>query len=148
MVISALAGRTQRIIVRESETYLLAIALVIYSILSGWSEPVIGIRVIPGKSTKVKSGHVWEYTLSTIGLSTIFLLVPQILSVKNSIVLLTSLKSVNYLLGTSSNFAQGCIFSEAWLSLNSKGLLVTTPSPRGKKSKPTMLSRTLDLPAL
>lgn len=126
----------------------MAIALVIYSILSGWSEPLIGIRVIPGKSTSVRSGQVWEYTLKTIGLSTIFLLVPQTLSVKNSIVLLTSLKSVNYLFGTSSNLAQGWIFSEAWLSLNSKGLLVTTPSPRGKKSKPTMLSRTLDLPAL
>lgn len=77
-----------------------------------------------------------------------FLLVPQTLSVKNSIVLFTSLKSVNYLFGTSSNFAHGWIFSEAWLSLSSNGLLVTTPSPRGKKSKPTILSRTLDLPAL
>lgn len=104
--------------------------------------------MIPGKSTNVRSGHVWEYTLSTIGLSIIFLLVPQTLSVKNSIVLLTSLKSVNCLLGTSSNFAQGYIFSEEWLSLSSKGLLVTTPSPRGKKSKPTILSKTLDLPAL
>ena len=28
-----------------------------------------------------------------------------------------------------------------WTSLNYNGLLVTTPEPRGKKSKPTMFSR-------
>lgn len=56
--ISALAGKTQRIIVLESPTYLCAIFLVIYSMLSGWSEPAIGILVIPGRSTIVKSGHV------------------------------------------------------------------------------------------
>ena len=58
VVISALAGNTHKIIVLESVTYLLHIALVIYSIFSGWSEPAIGILVIPGKSTKVRSGHV------------------------------------------------------------------------------------------
>ena len=60
VVISTLAGITQRIIVLESETYLLAIALVICSMFSGWSEPAMGIRVIPGRSTSVKSGHVGE----------------------------------------------------------------------------------------
>jgi hypothetical protein len=60
VVISTLAGITHKIIVRVSLTYLLAIALVIYSIFSGWSEPAIGILVIPGKSTRVKSGHVGE----------------------------------------------------------------------------------------
>lgn len=56
--ISALAGKTQRMMVLESLTYLEAIALVIYSMLSGWSDPAIGILVIPGRSTIVKSGHV------------------------------------------------------------------------------------------
>ena len=93
--------------VRGSPTYLCAIALVIYSILSGQSDPDIGILVIPGRSTKVRSGHVWENTDKTIGLSMIFLLVPQILSVKKSIVSLTSAKLVNFLFGTSSNLAQG-----------------------------------------
>ncbi len=37
----------------------------------------------------------------------IFLLVPQTLSVKKSIVSLTSAKLVNFLFGTSSNLAQG-----------------------------------------
>ena len=60
VVISTFAGSTHKIIVLESLTYLLAIALVIYSILSGWSDPAIGIRVIPGKSTSVRSGHVGE----------------------------------------------------------------------------------------
>ena len=105
VVISALAGNTHRIIVRESATYRLAIALVICSILSGWSDPAMGILVIPGKSTKVRSGHVFEYTVSTIGLSTIFLLFPHILSVRKSIVDFTSAKSVNFLPGTSSNLA-------------------------------------------
>lgn len=109
VVISALAGRTQRMIVLGSLTYLWAIPLVIYSILASW--PSIGILVIPGKSIMVKSGHVWEYTVNTIGLSTIFLVLPAILSVKNSIVDFTSRKSVNFLPGTSSNLAHGIIFS-------------------------------------
>ena len=64
MVISTLAGRVHRIMVLESETYLLAIDLVIYSMFSGWSEPAIGILVIPGKSTMVRSGHVGEKIVS------------------------------------------------------------------------------------
>ena len=76
-----------------------------------------------------------------------FLLLPQILSVKKSMVYFTSAKFVNFLLGTSSNLAHGSILSAAWLSLNSRGLLVTTPSPLGKKSKPTIDSSTEDLPA-
>ena len=82
-----------------------------------------------------------------MGLSMIFLLLPQTLSVKKSIVDLTSAKSVNFLFGTSSNFAHGSIFSCEWFSLSSSGLLVTTPSPLGRKSKPTIDSRTDDLPA-
>ena len=77
----------------------------------------------------------------------IFLLLPQIFSVKKSIVLFTSLKSVNFLFGTSSNLAHGTIFSLEWFNLSSNGLLVTTPSPRGKKSSPTIDSSTDDLPA-
>lgn len=60
VVISAFAGKVHRIIVLESLTYLCAIARVICSMLSGWSEPAIGILVIPGKSTRVRSGQVWE----------------------------------------------------------------------------------------
>ena len=56
--------------------------------ISGY--PSIGILVIPGKSTNVKSGHVCEYTDRTRGLSTIYLFVPQTLSVKKFIVSFTS----------------------------------------------------------
>ena len=61
--------------------------------------------MIPGKSTKVRSGQVFEKIVNTIGLSMIFLLLPHTLSVRNSMVDLTSLKSVNFLFGTSSNLA-------------------------------------------
>lgn len=88
VVISALAGRTQRIIVLGSPQYLAAIFLVTFSI-SG-SCPAIGILVIPGKSTMVRSGHVCEKIFRTIGLSMIFLFYPHILSVKKFIVSLTS----------------------------------------------------------
>ena len=44
-------------------------------------------------------------------LSTIFLVVPATLSVRNSIVDFTSAKSVNLLPGTSSNLAHGTIYS-------------------------------------
>ena len=93
VVKSALAGHTARMMVLESDTYLCAIARVIYSILSGWSEPAMGIRVIPGKSISVRSGQVGEYTVNTIGLSIIFLLFPHTLSVRKSMVCLTSWKS-------------------------------------------------------
>jgi len=43
----------------------------------------------------------------------IFLLLPHTLSVRKSIVDLTSAKSVNFLFGTSSNFAHGTIYSLA-----------------------------------
>ena len=76
-----------------------------------------------------------------------FLLLPHTLSVRKSIVDLTSAKSVNFLFGTSSNLAHGTIYSLAWFKRNSKGLLVTTPSPLGKKSSPTIDSNTDDFPA-
>jgi hypothetical protein len=88
VVISALAGRTQRMIVRGSPQYLAAMFFVTFSI-SG-SYPAIGILVIPGKSTMVRSGHVCEKILRTIGLSIMFFYCPQILSVKKLIVSLTS----------------------------------------------------------
>jgi len=147
VVISAFAGSTVRMMVLESDTYLWAIALVIYSMLSGWSEPAIGILVIPGKSTMVRSGQVCENTVNTIGLSMMFFDLPQILSVKKLMVSFTSLKLVNFLFGTSSNLAQGSMFSVLWFNLSSRGRLVTTPSPLGKKSRPTIDSSTEDLPA-
>lgn len=47
--------------------------------------------------------------INTIGLSMMFLDLPQTLSVKKSMVYLTSAKFVNFLFGTSSNFAQGSV---------------------------------------
>ena len=76
----------------------------------------------------------------------IFLLLPHTLSVKNSIVCFTSWKLVNFLFGTSSNLAHGSP-SVVWLSLSSRGLLVHTPSPLGRQSRPIILSSTDDLPA-
>ena len=100
VVISALAGTTQRIIVLESAQYLSTIVRVIYSIFSAW--PAIGISVIPGKSIRVKSGQVCEYIFKTMGLSTIPLLLPQTLSVRSSIVYLISSILKNFLFGISS----------------------------------------------
>jgi hypothetical protein len=53
-----LAGQTQSIIVLGSLQYLSTIFLVTYSMLSTY--PAIGMRVIPGKSIRVRSGHVCE----------------------------------------------------------------------------------------
>ena len=83
--ISALADITQSMIVLGSETYLVAMDLVIYSILFGWSEPASGILVIPGKSTRVRSGQVCENIFNTIGLSTIPFFAPATLSVNTLI---------------------------------------------------------------
>ena len=130
-----------------SLTYLWAMARVIFSMLSGWS--AMAIRVIPGKSIRVRSGQVWEYTCRTMGLSMMFLLLPQSLSVRPLILSRTSEKFVNLRPGISSGkMPYGLMSSETWLRRSSRGLLVTTPSPRGKKSRPTIDSRTEDLPAL
>jgi len=72
--------------------------------------------VIPGRSTRVKSGVSLEKIFKTIGLSTIPLFLPATLSVKVSIIFLTSLKSKNFLPLTSLNSAQG--FSAAILKLS------------------------------
>ena len=105
VAISLFAAMTHKIIVKGSSAYLLAISFVICSIFFGWSP--IGTLVTPGKSTKVRSGHVCEYTFNTIGLSTIFLFVLHISSVKASMVSLTFIKSVNLVPFLSSKIAHG-----------------------------------------
>ena len=146
VVISALAGTTQRMIVLESAQYLSTIVLVIYSMFSAW--PAIGMRVIPGRSISVRSGHVCEYTFNTMGLSTIPLLFPHTLSVSPLILSLTCCMSKNFYPGSSSEkMAHGFTFSLRWFKRNSSGRLVQTPSPLGRKSRPTIVSRTEDFPA-
>ena len=146
VVISALAGTTQRMIVLESEMYLSTMPLVICSIFSAC--PAIGIRVIPGKSISVRSGQVCEYTFRTMGLSTIPLLAPQTLSVRPSMFSLTFYMSKNFYPGISSEkIAHGFAFSFKWFRRSSRGLLVHTPSPLGRKSRPTIVSKTEDFPA-
>jgi len=119
-----------------------------------------GIRVIPGKSIKVKSGHVFEYIFSFMGIFIMFFLVPASLSVKSSIVFFTNSKSKNFLSFISSNSAYGLIDSlyGICMSLSSKGLLVTTPfkiyficcltSPLGRQFIPIIDSSTDDFPEL
>ena len=145
VAISLFAAITHNIIVKGSSTYLLAMSFVICSMFFGWSP--MGTLVTPGKSTKVKSGQVCEYTFKTIGLSIIFLLVLQTSSVNASIVSLTFTKSVNFVPFLSSKIAHGSP-ELIWHKRNSNGLRVTTPSPRGKKSRPTIDSNTDDLPEL
>ena len=57
------------------------------------------------------------------------------------------MKSVNLTPFLSSKIAHGSPWL-MWHNLNSNGLLVTTPSPRGRKSNPTIDSNTEDLPEL
>lgn len=73
--------------------------------LLGWSDPFKGILVIPGKSTKLKSGHEHEKILKIIGSLIIPFLIPASLSVKSLIFCLTSSKSKYYLSLSSSNIA-------------------------------------------
>ena len=71
----------------------------------------MGIRLIPGKSIRVRSGHVLEHILSIIGMLTIFLFFPATNSVNSKIFSLTILKSVNLESFISSNVAYGEICS-------------------------------------
>lgn len=76
-----------------------------------------------------------------------FLFVPATLSVKISICSLTLSKSVNFLSGTSPNWPHGTrLGSCSCTNQSSKGLRVTTPDPLGKKSIPTIDSKTEDFP--
>jgi hypothetical protein len=54
----------------------------------------MGIRVRPGRSIIVKFGQLEEYISNMIGLSIIFLRVPQILLVNNYMLYLTLVKLV------------------------------------------------------
>ena len=59
------------------------------------------------------------------------------------------MKSVNFLLGFSSKTAQGFTLpsdSDKCIRRSSRGLLVTTPEPLGRKSSPTMFSNKEDFP--
>ena len=60
---------------------------------------------------------------------------------------LTLMKSVNLTPFRSSKTAQGSP-EFIWHKRSSNGRRVTTPSPRGKKSKPTIDSKTEDFPEL
>ena len=76
-----------------------------------------------------------------MGLSLMFLFDLQTSSVKASMVSLTLMKSVNLTPFRSSKTAQGSP-EFIWHKRSSNGLRVTTPSPLGKKSKPTIDSKT------
>jgi hypothetical protein len=90
-----------------------------------------------------------------MALSTIPFSLPAILSVYASMAVLISSKlKYFFYLSSSGNTPYG--FEVAYLNqnvrfgtctiLNSSGLLVTTPEPLGKKSRPTMFSKSDDLP--
>lgn len=83
-----------------------------------------------------------------MALSTIPLSLPAILSVYASIVVLISSKlKYFFYLSSSGNTPYGFeVGLLTWTILNSSGLLVTTPEPLGKKSRPTMFSKSDDLP--
>ena len=132
--ISTLPMTTQRIIVLGSSIYLAHRLVVISSMLSGWSEPFTGTLVIPGKSTKLKSGTFLEYTVRIIGLSIIPLLLPASFSVNYSIFRHTSEKSSIFSSLLLSNIEYGLSAEIEWISLSSRGLLVHIPYPLGKKS--------------
>lgn len=116
--------------------------------------------VKPGRSTSVKLRTCGEYILRLMGDRLIPLLLPAILAVSFSISRFTSWKSVNLRFGIWWNSAHsGCVATLAavWgseelsspgtlISCRMSGLRVTIPLPRGRKSRPTIFSRTEDLP--
>lgn len=73
--------------------------------------------------------------------------VPASLSVYSIIFYRIYLKSFIFSRLLISNIPYGSSTSIAWTNLNSKGLLVTVPSPLGKKSYPTIDSNNELLPA-
>ena len=147
----------------------MAIYLVTFSMSCFWSEPLRGIRVMPGRSTRVRSGQFWLWMVRRIGSGMIPLIWKTTFVFTRNFVgkflyflfhysevcvfyiffIVKYLKYLAYFKEMSCT-AQGVIFSVpgTWTSRNSRGLLVTTPSPRGRKSSPTMDSKRELLPLL
>ena len=104
--------------------------------------------VNPGKSTKVKSKTSGLQIRRDMGSLLTPLFCPATRNVSCSISFRTSWKSVN-LLSTWRNWAhsvqvEGIESAEGsrtgvWTSCRTRGLRVTIPWPRGKKSRPTIL---------
>lgn len=111
---------------------------------------------MPGRSTRVKSTTFGEKIVKEIGSSEMFLSLPHVLAVYSSISLLILLKSKyfssflckNSPYSVSSDYFTYMppFFSSNLLSYKTKGHLVTMPEPLGKKSLPTIDSRTDDFP--
>lgn len=82
-----------------------------------------------------------------MGVETIPLFFPQILSVSSSIIFLTLLKSVTLSPGLSLNSTHSSVSSGQYFNWISQGLLVTIPFPLGKISLPIIDSKRELLPA-
>uniref|UniRef100_A0A0A8YU90 Uncharacterized protein n=1 Tax=Arundo donax TaxID=35708 RepID=A0A0A8YU90_ARUDO len=109
--------------------------------------PSTATFVSPGRSISVKLTTCGEYILKWMGTFDIALVLPVMRSVSSAISFLTAAKSVNRLRGAWRNSAYSCPPS-VLCSCSTRGLLVTIPDPRGRKSLPTMLSSTDDFPEL
>lgn len=148
--ISVLIGMTLRIIDISSSIYFYARSLVIFSISWVYEEPASGTFVIPGRSMRVRFGQVAETIVSVIGSSTIPLLVPAFSAVIDSMRFFTSSLKFVYILVSLKKYAYGRV-SEFYLLIQCcrriiNGTRVTTPVPRGRKSKPTIYSSNEDFP--
>ena len=117
----------------------------IYSIFYGY--PFTGFFVIPGKSINVKSGTVGENTLHVIGSFDIPFSEPATLSVSSYITHVISYGSENSVFPFSLGKTKYGFSTLDLIILNSNGLLVTIPVPRGKKFNPAIVSNRDDLPA-
>lgn len=93
----------------------------------------------------VRSGQSIEKIFNFIGSSTMFAPFPATSSVSFSMCFLTSLKSEYFLPSLSfSKIAYGfpyALLGSKCTKRSSRGRLVTTPEPRGRKSRPTIFSK-------
>mmetsp|Transcript_10194 Transcript_10194/g.25273 ORF Transcript_10194/g.25273 Transcript_10194/m.25273 type:complete len:215 (+) Transcript_10194:1375-2019(+) len=145
---SAFAGETARMTALGLRMYCITIVRSCCSMSAGWS--AMGTRVTPGRSTSERSTTCGEKMRSRIGSADTRFEppFPSFRSVSASISWRISPKSVNFLSGRWRNSPHSASASATCTSCSSSGRLVTIPEPRGRKSRPTRLSSTEDLPQL
>ena len=151
---SELPGVTARMRHDGRLMYERIISRICFSMSAGWSPT--GTRVMPGKSTSVIVSTCGEQIFRRICFSETPLFEPEPRSVSASISPRMASKSVNTSPGrcrNSPHSAGARSWCDAWLygvctSCSTSGLRVQMSGPRGRKSRPTSASRTLDLPLL
>ena len=140
----------------NTEDYRLGVLAISGSHLSGYFlDILLPFDVDPGDARQIDHGQVWAIVgvnseldgivndISAFACNLVSHLLDNGANVTEVLVHLASGVVLEYTiwLGISFPYLIKGLLLSVWTSLSSRGLLVTTPDPRGRKSRPTMFSK-------